>query len=54
MARKPGGRADGRVTLRVSLDRRGAEALQLELRQLARRCGLEIKSVEIKKVKGRG
>lgn len=54
MARKPTRRAGDRITVRVPLDRRGAEALQLEMRRLARRYGIEIRAVDVKRVKGRG
>jgi hypothetical protein len=52
MARRMARRGGDRITVRVPLDRRGAEAFQLEARRLARRYGVEIKPVEVKRVKG--
>jgi hypothetical protein len=37
----------GRIELRGSLDRQSAEALQLELRRLARRHGITVKSTRV-------
>jgi hypothetical protein len=42
--------ADPRITVRMTLDRRAAESLQLEFRRLARRLGLAVASVRIRKV----
>jgi hypothetical protein len=48
----PKGRADRdrRMTFTVRLDRRGLEALQLEMRRLARGCGLAVGSVRVQTV----
>jgi hypothetical protein len=39
----------GRIELRGTLDRQSAEALQLELRRLARRHGLTLKSARVER-----
>lgn len=45
--------ASRRITVRGHVDRRAAEAFQLEIRRLARHYGIEIEAVEIKKAKNR-
>jgi hypothetical protein len=42
--------AQPQLTVRVAGDRRVAEALQLEMRRLARRFGLKVGSVRIRRV----
>lgn len=39
-----------RLTRRVRLDRRGAEALEIEVRRLARRLGVSVASLQIRRV----
>ena len=39
-----------RLTRRVRLDRRGAETLKIELRRLARRLGVSVASLQIRRV----
>jgi hypothetical protein len=40
---------DPRVAISGQMDRHAAEALRLELRRLAARCGIEIKEVKIER-----
>jgi len=41
-----------RLTRRVRLDRRGAEALKIEVRRLARRLGVSVTALQIRRVEG--
>jgi hypothetical protein len=54
MARKGRVDRDRRMTFTVRLDRRGMEALQLQMRRLASRRGLALGMVRVRKVDGRG
>lgn len=45
--------AERQLTMRVAGDRRAAELLQLEIRRLARRLGLHVAAVRVRRVEGR-
>lgn len=46
--------APARISFRVPLDRRGVEAFQLEARELARRYGLKVDGVQVRKLGRKG
>jgi|GEM_PF-3009368 type IV pilus biogenesis protein CpaD/CtpE len=48
---KDSAEAGHRIEITGTLDRHGAEALQLELRRLAKRYGVEIKRLRVEKLK---
>jgi hypothetical protein len=50
VSKRPAAPQARQVTARIAGDRRAAELLQLEMRRLARRLGLKVDSVRIRRV----
>ena len=51
--RRRQGRSPDRIEFSVNLNRRDVEALQLELRRMAKRLGIGIKAVSVKTLRGK-